>query len=70
MRYKTDFLEGGLSMPIESDHDYFCRRAEEELERAQAALDPAAVRIHYELANKYLNRAYREPAAQNEAAQT
>jgi len=40
-------------------HDqYFYKRAETELKRAQAATDPAASKVHYELANLYLDRFY------------
>jgi hypothetical protein len=40
------------------DSDYLERRAEEELEAAQAAAHPAAVRAHYTLASAYLERLY------------
>jgi hypothetical protein len=36
--------------------DYYYRRAEAELNMAQAATAPAAVKAHYELANLYLER--------------
>lgn len=41
-----------------SESDYLERRAEEELEAAQAAAHPAAVRAHYTLASAYLERLY------------
>jgi len=37
---------------------YFYRRAETELRMAQDATDPAASKVHYELANLYLDRFY------------
>lgn len=39
-----------------TDISYFQQRAETELERAQQAIKPEAVRAHYELANAYLER--------------
>ncbi|MDB5694782.1 MAG: hypothetical protein JWN21_325 [Sphingomonas bacterium] len=36
--------------------DYYYRRAEAELKMAQAATVPAAVKAHYELANRYLEQ--------------
>lgn len=42
------------------DPDYLERRAEAQLELAQSATDPRAVRAHYELANSYLDRLYGE----------
>ena len=41
-----------------SESDYLERRAEAELEAAQAAAHPAAVRAHYNLASAYLERLY------------
>jgi hypothetical protein len=41
------------------DLAYFERRAEDELEAAQDAEHPAAVRAHYHLASLYLDRLYR-----------
>lgn len=38
--------------------DYYYRRAEVELERAQRADHPAAVRAHYILAGHYLDLTY------------
>lgn len=40
------------------DRLYFERRAEEELDCAQQATDPGAVKAHYELLGFYLNRLY------------
>jgi hypothetical protein len=40
---------------------YFYDRAEAELELAQSAEHPAAVRAHYLLAGHYLDRFYGEP---------
>jgi len=45
-------------MPI--DRDYYYRRAEAELEQAQRATSPAAVKAHYTLAGHYLDRVYNE----------
>ncbi|MET4896285.1 hypothetical protein RN629_03810 [Sphingomonadaceae bacterium jetA1] len=42
----------------EFEEDYFYQRAETELELAQKATHPAAVRAHYIIANHYLDRAY------------
>lgn len=39
----------------ENDVAYFYRRAEAELELAQAAQHPAAVKAHYTLASHYLD---------------
>ena len=39
----------------ETDKDYFTRRAEAELESAQASLDPDVTRAHYEMAGRYLD---------------
>lgn len=38
------------------DHAYFTRRAEAELDQAQRATCPHAVRAHYQLAEAYLER--------------
>ncbi|MBB3878068.1 hypothetical protein [Sphingomonas pseudosanguinis] len=46
----------------EIDEDYFYQRAETELELAQKATHPAAVRAHYIIANHYLDRVYSQPA--------
>jgi hypothetical protein len=40
----------------DDDRSYYQRRAEAELDRAQAATVPNAVRAHYELAEAYLNK--------------
>lgn len=42
-------------MPLD-DETYYRERAEAELELAQRATHPAAVRIHYLLSELYLNR--------------
>ena len=42
---------------IEDDRSYYRRRAEFELELAQAAVSPAAVAAHHKLAEAYLDRA-------------
>ncbi|GAN15295.1 hypothetical protein I6G65_10140 [Sphingomonas paucimobilis] len=38
------------------EQTYYYRRAEAELEQAQRACDPRAVRAHYQLAEAYLGR--------------
>ena len=50
---------------MENDKEYYCRRAEEELQRAADSTESTAVKAHYQLANYYLGRAYDEtdPAA-------
>ena len=40
----------------QEDVSYYRRRAEVELERAQAATAPEAVAAHYQLANAYLEK--------------
>ncbi|WP_294246371.1 hypothetical protein [uncultured Sphingomonas sp.] len=45
----------------EIDENYFYQRAETELELAQKATHPAAVRAHYIIANHYLDRVYSQP---------
>jgi len=47
------------------DDEYFYGRAETELELAQRATHPLAVRAHYIIANHYLDRCYGgdEPAS-------
>ena len=55
----------------ERDRAYFYRRAETELELAQRAKTPAAVKSHYTIANEYLERAYADgepPVPEDEAA--
>ena len=41
-----------------NDQEYYYRRAETELEQAQRATLPAAVKAHYTLAGHYLDRVY------------
>ena len=43
---------------IRNDRDYLERRAEDELDLAQHASHPAAVRAHYQLLGYYLDRLY------------
>lgn len=43
---------------MEDENAYFYERAEAELELAQKAEHPAAVRAHYLLAGHYLDRVY------------
>jgi hypothetical protein len=43
------------------DRRYYLRRAEAELDLAQRATHPAAVRAHYVIANHYLDRVYGKP---------
>ena len=43
---------------VTEDSDYFERRAETELALAQAADHPNAVRAHYVMAGRYLDRLY------------
>jgi len=42
------------------DRNYLQRRAEDELDCAQQAMHPAAIKAHYELLGYYLNRLYPE----------
>ena len=42
--------------PNETDDRYFYERATQELKLAQESNNPAAVAVHYELAERYLNR--------------
>ena len=44
----------------DKERQYLERRAEDELDRAQEAMHPAAVKAHYELLGYYLNRLYPE----------
>ncbi len=46
------------SFEIVDDESYFYQRAETELELAQRATHPLAVRAHYIIANHYLDRCY------------
>ncbi|WP_242098153.1 hypothetical protein [Sphingomonas sp. CROZ-RG-20F-R02-07] len=41
---------------LEDDSTYFTRRAEAELEQAQRATKPEVVRVHFMLAEAYLER--------------
>lgn len=43
-----------------NERQYLERRAEDELDLAQHAEHPAAIRAHYELLGHYLNRLYPE----------
>ncbi len=43
---------------MRDDRNYFYDRAETELELAQRATHPLAVRAHYIIANHYLDRCY------------
>ena len=55
----------------ERDRAYFYKRAEVELELAQKAKTPAAVKSHYTIANEYLERAWANgepPVPEDEAA--
>lgn len=47
----------------QQDVDYFRDRAEQEIEHAQVADHPAAVRAHYELAGYYLDLVHSSPFA-------
>lgn len=51
-----DRLQKLTTMP--DDSTYFYERAETELELAQRATHPLAVRAHYIIANHYLDRCY------------
>ncbi|WP_267386073.1 hypothetical protein [Sphingomonas sp. GC_Shp_3] len=46
------------SCPVPDKNDYLYRRAEQELEQAQRAAHPAAVKAHYVLAGYYLDQVY------------
>ena len=48
---------------MRDDNTYFYERAETELELAQRATHPLAVRAHYIIANHYLDRCYSDAAA-------
>ena len=50
-------------MPTLSAHDkaFYEARAEAELELAQRSTDPCAVKIHFDLANRYLSLLYEDP---------
>ncbi|WP_294216125.1 hypothetical protein [uncultured Sphingomonas sp.] len=53
---------------MRDDSNYFYDRAETELELAQRATHPLAVRAHYIIANHYLDRCYGSPAKDAAAA--
>ncbi|WP_165356254.1 hypothetical protein [Sphingosinicella sp. BN140058] len=42
----------------DEDRDYFYRRAEQEIACAQAAAGERQVRLHYQLADLYLDRVF------------
>ena len=42
----------------DDDREYYCRRAEEEITRAQSAEDARLVSFHYHLAGLYLDKVY------------
>jgi hypothetical protein len=44
--------------PVSEPQDYLNRRAEQELDQAQRAVHPAAVKAHYLLAGYYLDQIY------------
>ncbi len=43
---------------MNQDSEYYLHRAETELALAQSAAHPSAVRVHYHLAGRYLDKAY------------
>ncbi|RYD93184.1 MAG: hypothetical protein EOP61_24070 [Sphingomonadales bacterium] len=45
---------------MDQESEYYLRRAETELAMAQSASHPSAVRVHYHLAGRYLDKAYGE----------
>ena len=45
------------------DHSYFQQRAEAELKMAEQSQAPQAVRAHYELAQRYLDRVFGDGSA-------
>lgn len=51
---------------MRDDDRYFYKRAETELELAQRATHPLAVRAHYIIANHYLDRCYGGLSANDE----
>ncbi|MFG6283803.1 hypothetical protein [Sphingomonas sp. S6] len=53
---------------MRDDSNYFYDRAETELELAQRATHPLAVRAHYIIANHYLDRCYGGPPEDPAAA--
>ncbi|WBH15340.1 hypothetical protein [Sphingomonas radiodurans] len=48
-------------MDTTDDHTYFSRRADRELDMAQRATSPQAVKAHYALATFYLGRVHGLP---------
>ena len=46
---------------FEDDKSYYQHRAEIEVERAQRAVVPEVVRVHYEMAEAYLNKVASTP---------
>ena len=48
------------------DRDYYYRRAEAELTIAQATTNPAALRAHFLLAERYIELAYSSPTGGTE----
>jgi hypothetical protein len=54
-------------MQREDDLQYYYKRAETELERAQRAANPEAVKAHYLLAGYYLDRVYNQEASASHA---
>lgn len=53
---KTNLAGAREMNDIEDDVQYYQRRAEEEVARAQQAADPRTVSLHYELAELFLER--------------
>ena len=61
MRMELAGFQGGAAQPVhswEDDAAYHRRRAEEELQTAQAAESPETRRFHYHLAALHLDRAH------------
>ena len=52
---------------MEDDKEYFYKRAESELEMAQRAIIPEAVKAHYTLAGHYLDKVYADQQPANDA---
>lgn len=56
---KIAVTKSAANLPFADDNaNYLYRRAEEELDLAQAADHPAAVKAHYTMAAHYLDTAY------------
>ncbi|WP_380876040.1 hypothetical protein ACFB49_07080 [Sphingomonas sp. DBB INV C78] len=53
---------------VSDDPYYLEKRAEQEIELAQSATHPAAVRAHYLLAGHYLDKLYGEPEEAEQSA--